>query len=115
MTTDDKAPTAAAAGWTGLPTAEQAEKWEQVQHGSTERFIALIERDQRHEHRLDWADRCLQALGVFSGLGAVAILGWTAMHFASTGAPTQGLGLFGAGAASIVGAFLTIRRSRDQR
>lgn len=112
MTTDDRTP---AAGWTRLPAAEQAEQWEKVHQGSTERFIALIERDQRHEHRLDWADRCLQALGVFSGLTAVGILGWTATHFASAGAPTQGLGLFGAGAASIVGAFLTVRRARDGR
>jgi hypothetical protein len=35
------------------------------------------------------------------------------MHFASRGAPTQGLGVFGVGSASIIGAFLTVRGRRD--
>ncbi|HEX5403756.1 MAG TPA: hypothetical protein VFX16_15810 [Pseudonocardiaceae bacterium] len=96
--------------WADLPAADQAKKWEQVSPGTFDRVMAGVERAERHDRRMDWADLALRTLGLFSGLGAVVVLGWTAMHFASSGAPTQGLGVFGAGSASIVGAFLTVRR-----
>lgn len=117
MKTDDKAPpvrTAVVSRWADLPTADQAKKWEQVSSGAFERVMAGVERAERHDQRMDWADLGLRAFGMLSGLGVVAILGSTAVHFASTGAPTQGLGLFGAGSAGIVGAFLTVRRSRNR-
>ncbi|WP_285486577.1 hypothetical protein [Amycolatopsis taiwanensis] len=74
--------------------------------------MASVQRTERHDRLMDRADLVLRALGLFAGLGAVTILGMTAAHFGSIGAPTQGLGVFGAGSASIVGAFLTVRRSR---
>lgn len=100
--------------WADLPAADQAKKWEQVSPGTFDRVMAGVERAERHDRRMDWADVCLRVLGMLTGLAAVAILGWTAMHFASQGAPTQGLGVFGAGSASIIGAFLTVRRSRGR-
>jgi uncharacterized membrane protein len=117
VTTSDEAlpaRTAVASRWADLPPADQAKKWEQVSPGAFDRVMAGIERAERHDHRMDWADVVLRLLGMLSGLAAVAILGWTAMHFASTGAATQGLGVFGAGSASIIGAFLTVRRTRDR-
>lgn len=106
--------TAVASRWADLPPADQAKKWEQVSPGAFDRVMAGVERAERHEHRMDWADFVLRALGLVSGLAAVVVLGWTAAHFASSGAPTQGLGVFGAGSASIIGAFLTVRRTRDR-
>jgi hypothetical protein len=105
-------PAAVVSRWADLPAADQARKWEQVSPGTFERVMAGVERAERHDRLMDWADLALRALGLFCGLGAVAVLGWTAAHFASSGAPTQGLAVFGAGSASIVGAFLTVRRGR---
>lgn len=118
MTQDPAAKSDAANGptsrWTDLPAADQARTWEQVSPGTFERIMAGVERAERHDRLMDWADLVLRLLGLASGFGAVAILGWTAMHFADQGAPTQGATIVGAGAASIIGAFLTVRRSRTR-
>jgi hypothetical protein len=111
---EQQAPASVVSRWADLPAADQAKKWEQVSPGMFERVMAGVERAERHDRRMDWADVCLRGLGVAAGIGAVVIMGWTAMHFASQGAPTQGLGIFGAGSASIIGAFLTVRRNRDR-
>ncbi|SFP18841.1 hypothetical protein [Amycolatopsis rubida] len=98
--------------WADLPAATQAQKWENISPGTFERILIGVERAERHDRRMDWADVGLRLLGMATGLGAVVILGVTALHFASHGAPTQGLGVFGTGSASIIGAFVTTRRSK---
>lgn len=117
MKTEAEAPparTAVVSRWADLPAADQARKWEQVSPGTFERVMAGVERAERHDRVMDWADLALRVLGLVCGLGAVVVLGWTAVHFASSGAPTQGLGVFGAGSASIIGAFITVRRNRNR-
>jgi hypothetical protein len=44
----------------------------------------------------------------------IVILALTAEHLADHGAATQGLGIFGAGTASIIGAFVTANRLRSR-
>jgi hypothetical protein len=97
-----------------MPTAQQAAAWERIRPGTFAEVMASVERAERHARAMAWADFGLRTLGLFFGLGAVGVLGWTAAHFASSGAATQGLGVFGAGSASIVGAFLSVRRGRGQ-
>lgn len=112
-----QAPAAArpvASVWSGLPTAKQATEWEKIRPGTFAEVMASVERAERHARAMAWADFVLRALGLVAGLGSVGILGWTAAHFATSGAATQGLGVFGAGSASIVGAFLSVRRGRGQ-
>lgn len=112
-----QAPTTArptASGWSSLPTAKQATEWEKIRPGTFAEVMASVERAERHARAMAWAEFALRALGLVAGLGSVAILGWTAAHFAISGAATQGLGVFGAGSASIVGAFLSVRRGRGQ-
>lgn len=108
------APAAEVSRWADLPAADQARKWEQVNPGTFERIMAGVERAERHDRRMDWADVGLRFLGLLTGFGAVTVMGWTAMHFADQGAPTQGAGIFGLGAASLIGAFLTVKRSRNR-
>lgn len=117
MNTETEVPAVRAATtsrWADLPTADQVKRWERVSPGTFDRVMAGVERAERHDRLMDWADLGLRLLGLFCGLGAVGVLGWTAVHFASSGAPTQGLGVFGGGCASIIGAFLTVRRGRSR-
>ena len=107
----DEAP-AQVSRWADLPAADQARKWEQVSPGTFDRVMAGVERAERHDRRMDWAEVVLRALGLLAGVGSVVVMGVTAMHFADQGAATQGAGIFGAGAASVIGAFLTIRRAK---
>jgi uncharacterized membrane protein len=111
---ETKTPEAPGSRWVELPTADQARKWEQVSPGTFDRIMAGVERAERHDRRMDWAEFGLRGLGLLTGLGAVGIMGLTAMHFADHGAATQGIGIFGAGAASIIGAFLTVRRRKRE-
>jgi uncharacterized membrane protein len=96
--------------WQSLPAAEQARKWEQVRPGTFDRIMDGVERAERHQNRLDWAEMALRFLGLLSGLSVVIVLALIAKHFVDKGAPTQAVGIFGAGAASIIGAFLTTGR-----
>ncbi len=106
------APQAAVSRWADLPTADQAMKWEKVRPGTFARIIAGLERAERHDRRMDWANFCLRFLCLLSGL--VAILGWTAIYLADHGAPTYGLAIFGPGAAIVIGAIAAVQRSRNR-
>ena len=108
------APQVAVSRWTDLPTADQAKKLEKIRPGAFDRIMDGWEREQRHDHRMNWAYVCLRLLCLLCHLGAVATLGWTAMQFADHGAPTHGLAIFGALTASVIGAIATVRRSRNR-
>ncbi|MEV0407409.1 protein kinase [Actinoallomurus sp. NPDC050550] len=96
--------------WESLPAAEQARKWEQVRPGTFDRIMDGVERAERHQNLLDWAEMALRFLGLLSGLSVVIVLALISKHIVDKGAPTQAVGIFGAGAASIIGAFLTTGR-----
>lgn len=117
-TTDSAARTAvpqtAVSRWADLPTADQAKKLEKYFPGIFNRIIAGLERAERHDRRMDWANFCLRFLCLLSSLGAVTILGWSAMHFADHGAPTHVMAIFSAGTVSVIGAFAAVRRSKNR-
>jgi uncharacterized membrane protein len=116
MATDEKPPASAprrtVSRWADLPTAQQAQEWEQVSPGTFDRIMAGVERAEQHDRRLDWAEMGLRAFGILSGSGTIAILGLVARHMADHGAAIPGAGIFGAGIVSIVGAIFTYSRAR---
>jgi hypothetical protein len=70
-----------------------------------------LERDYRHDRRLDWAYLGLRAFAILCGSGVIVTLALAAAHLADHGAVVPGLGMFGAATASIVGALVTYTRS----
>lgn len=72
-------------------------------------FLEQKRLDQRHRHRIAWADLIAQTVGHISGLAALAILALVAWHAFNRGAATQGAAIICTGAVSIVAVFVTGR------
>jgi hypothetical protein len=104
------------AGYKALPPVKQAAAWEQVSEGMAKEMWAEACRESRHFRRLEWASIVLQYASLACGFGSVLVLAFLAKFFVDRGAPTQAAGIFGAGAASLVGLFITSRFTvRGQR
>ncbi|NBE91832.1 hypothetical protein FE391_00590 [Nonomuraea sp. KC401] len=95
--------------WIDLLQVTNAEAWEKVQPGTLDRIIEMIEQAERRDNQRYWAEYWLRVAGTVCGLAYVIALCLLAMYFVDKGAATQAASLFGVGAASIVGAFVTQR------
>jgi ABC-type Co2+ transport system permease subunit len=71
-----------------------------------------VETAERHERRLAWAEVVLRSIGLLTGFAIAVVLALVAEHLADKGAATQGAGIFGAGAASIISAAFALGRTR---
>ncbi|MBF6333470.1 hypothetical protein [Nocardia transvalensis] len=109
---DDPAPSTIVSRWADLPTPDHAAEWEKVKVGTIDRILDSIEADKSHDRQMDWVDAIIRVVGAFSGIGTVAILAWISKYCVDAGAATAGAGIFGAGAASIVTAFITNARKQ---
>lgn len=107
---DEPASAMPASRWADLPTPAQAKQWEAVKPGTIDRILDAVEQAERHDQRMQWAELGLRLFGTLAGLGSVVVLALVAKYFVDHGAATQGAGIFGLGAASMVAAFLTHRR-----
>lgn len=112
MTPDKDTPATKSSRWESLPAAEQAEAWEKVAPGTFARIMDAVEIAERHERRLAWAEVALRLIGMFTGFAIVVVLALVAKHLADKGAATQGAGIFGAGAASVISAAFALGRTR---
>jgi len=83
-----------------------------VNPGTFERIMNSVERAERHDQRMEWADFALRFFGMLCGLGSASILALLAKYYIDHGAASQGAGIFGAGTASVVGVFVAERFRR---
>jgi len=97
------------AHWAALPTATQAKQWEQVAPGTFTRIMTEVERAERHQRHLEWAELASRFFGQVCGLITVIVLAVLARYFVDHGAATAGAGIVTAGAVSIVAVFVTGR------
>jgi hypothetical protein len=105
--------------WASIGPVEQAREWEAFRPGTFEQIFELVkheadyrrvhlERATRHERRLDYIAIAIQILSLVFALTAVVLLVLTAKYYADHNAASQGVKIFGFGAASIVAAFLGV-------
>lgn len=142
---DSKPDPSPASAWTSLGPVDQAREWEEFRPGTFEQVFALARREAdlkrefteiaakqerefkeiaaAHERRLDYIAIAIQILTLVFALAAVVIMALTAKYYADHGAASDGVKVFGFGAASIVAAFLGVNaapvigrlRSRKKR
>lgn len=105
--------------WSTLGPVEQAREWEDFRPGTFEQVFELakgqarlrqefMEIEAKHERRLDYIAVAIQILTLVFALAAVVIMALTAKYYADHGAASDGVKIFGFGAASIVAAFLGV-------
>jgi hypothetical protein len=119
-----------ASAWPTLGPVEQAREWEEFRPGTFEQVFEqarreaklrrefmesaakhereFMEIEAKHERRLDYIAVSIQILTLFFALGAVVVMALTAKYYADHGAASDGVKIFGFGAASIVAAFLGV-------
>jgi hypothetical protein len=112
---DDPPPSA----WASLGPVEQAREWEAFRPGTFEQVFELAKHEAdlrqmnmdiaaRHERRLDYISVAMQAVALVFALASVAIMALTAKYYADHNAASDGVKIFGFGAASIVAGFLGV-------
>ncbi|MFE3188012.1 hypothetical protein ACFXHA_03330 [Nocardia sp. NPDC059240] len=89
-----------------------AQRWEKIKPGTVDRILATVEKAEAHDRRMDWAEIGLRALGAICGVLTVSILALISKYCVDHNAATAGAGIFGAGAATIVTAFITTTRGK---
>jgi hypothetical protein len=115
-TNPDDAPPSA---WASLGPVEQAREWEAFRPGTFEQVFALARHEAdlrqmnvdiaaRHERRLDCIAVAMQAVALVFAMASVVIMAVTARYYADHQAASDGVKIFGFGAASIVAAFLGV-------
>ncbi|WP_194838553.1 hypothetical protein [Nocardia sp. XZ_19_369] len=98
--------------WADFLASIDVEKWETVHPGAVERLFDVVEKAERHDQRMAWAEFAMRGVGVVSSVAVVAVLSATAKYFIDHGAPTQGASILGGGAALIVTALVTRHRGQ---
>jgi uncharacterized membrane protein len=108
-----------ASAWSTLGPVDQAREWEEFRPGTFEQVFDLAKHEAnlrrefmeiaaRHERRLDYVAVAIQILTLVFALAAVVIMALTAKYYADRSAASDGVKIFGFGAASIVAAFLGV-------
>jgi hypothetical protein len=103
------------AGWLGLPVYEQAKEWEKLSPGTFQRLLDRLEAADNDKRRQARAEFFLRLFGMVCALAVTGLFIWLAMVYLDRGAPTQGAGIFGAGATTIVIGFLTGGRQKPSK
>jgi len=105
--------------WSSLGPVEQAREWEDFRPGTFEQIFSLtkheaeyrridMERNSRHERRLDYIAITIQVLTLIFAFAAVITMALTAKYYVDHNAASAGVKIFGFGSASIVAAFLGV-------
>lgn len=120
-----------ASAWSTLGPVDQAREWEEFRPGTFEQVFELARREAdlrresveiaakyerefkesaaKHERRIDYIAIAIQILTLVFALAAVVIMALTAKYYADRGAASDGVKIFGFGAASIMAAFLGVK------
>lgn len=101
-----------AGDWPQLPLAEQARQWEELNPGTLTVLLDRLQAMDRHARRQGWAEIALRLLGMLCALAVTALFVWLAAYLVDHDAPAQAVGIFSAGAATIVVAFLAAARRK---
>jgi hypothetical protein len=93
--------------WESLPPWERTAAWESKAPETWKVMIEHIVTERRHLHRLAWADKIRQFVGIIFGFGSVVVMAAVAWHYVDQHQPLAGTVIFGAGTVSTVAIFVT--------